>query len=365
MKRLAGLSTLALTISATSGCGWLWGDDGYFRDRGSDYLQAHQVAPMQVPADVQLRPVEPLLPIPHQIADARVTGEYEVPRPQKLVVTIEESEFSLQTSEDARWLVAMRAPSQVWSAARQFFTDNGFQIAEDRPQTGEFITAWQRYDRLSPELSRRLGGRVAVSAPDAEMRARVRIEPGVQRNTSEIFLVTVERPAGSAANVGFPSRSANQALDGALLDELLAGLERGAGQGGSVSLAARDSASAVRVTAGEDGSGNPVLNVEADFDRSWSSIGRALERSDLGIEDLNRSLGLYYLNLSADGRKPGEKRGFFSRLFGSDDLSQDRYQVRLTRLGSGVQVSLEQDADTLAPKDIAQRVLEQIRNNLN
>src|SRR5690606_15896247 len=191
MKRLAGLSTLALTISATSGCGWLWGDDGYFRDRGSDYLQAHQVAPMQVPADVQLRPVEPLLPIPHQIADARVTGEYEVPRPQKLVVAVEESEFSLQTSDDARWLVAMRAPSQVWSAARQFFTDNGFQIAEDRPQTGEFITAWQTRDQLSPALVRNLG------LGQDETRVRVRIEPGVQRNTSEIYLLSVQRPAGS------------------------------------------------------------------------------------------------------------------------------------------------------------------------
>ncbi|MDO8332908.1 MAG: hypothetical protein Q7T02_02925, partial [Pseudomonas sp.] len=36
MKRLAGLSVLALMISSTSGCGWLWGEDGYFRDRGND-----------------------------------------------------------------------------------------------------------------------------------------------------------------------------------------------------------------------------------------------------------------------------------------------------------------------------------------
>jgi hypothetical protein len=52
MKRLAGLSALALIISSTSGCGWLWGEEGYFRDRGSDYLQAQQTAPMQLPPDV-------------------------------------------------------------------------------------------------------------------------------------------------------------------------------------------------------------------------------------------------------------------------------------------------------------------------
>lgn len=361
MKRLAGLTALALIVTGTGGCSWLG-----FRDRGNDYLQAQQTAPMRVPDGMQVKHLDPLLPIPGNISPVAKRGDgFETPRPQALPVGPDSGEFSLQKSGDSRWLLVLRPPAEVWPLARQYFERSGLAIAEERPRTGEFITAWHRYDRLSPELGRRLGGRVAVSAPDAQVRARVRIEPGVQRNTSEIFLTTVERPAGSTANVGFPGRSANQALDSALLDELLAGLERGAGQGGSVSLAARGGDSQVRVTSGEDGSGNPVLNVEADFDRSWSSIGRALERSDLGIEDLNRSLGLYYLNLSGDGRKPGEQRGFFSRLFGSDDVSQDRYQVRLTRLGGGVQVSLEQDADTLAPKDVAQRVLGQIQNNLN
>src|SRR3546814_14067852 len=83
MKRLAGLSTLALMISATSGCGWLWGDDGYFRDRGSDYLSARQTAPMQVAVDGETRPLDPLLPIPQQVADSTgVPGKYEVPRPR-------------------------------------------------------------------------------------------------------------------------------------------------------------------------------------------------------------------------------------------------------------------------------------------
>mgnify|MGYP002131004994 CR=1 FL=1 len=51
MKRMAGLSALALIISSTSGCGWIWGPEGYFRDRGSDYLQAQPTAPMQLPPD--------------------------------------------------------------------------------------------------------------------------------------------------------------------------------------------------------------------------------------------------------------------------------------------------------------------------
>ena len=66
MKRLAGLSALALIISSTSACSWLGitGKDGYFRDRTDDYLEERQTAPMQLPTGVQSKPLDPLLLIP-------------------------------------------------------------------------------------------------------------------------------------------------------------------------------------------------------------------------------------------------------------------------------------------------------------
>ena len=367
MKRLAGLSTLALIISGTSGCGWLWGDDGYFRDRGSDYLQAQQVPPMQVPGDVELRPIEPLLPIPQQVADSRATGEYEVPRPQRLVAAEEVSEYSLQTSEDARWLVAMRAPSQVWASARQFFTDNGFQIAEERPQTGEFVTAWQTRDQLAPALVRNLG------LGEGETRVRVRVEPGVQRDTSEIFLVSVQRPAGSSADVAWPDAPVNAERDRVLLDELQAGLNSSTVEGGGSAslLAEREYDAPSRVTLSEAGSGEPVLQLDTDFNRGWSSIGRALAASDILVEDLDRSLGVYYINLSEGAANPDEKPGFFSRLFGGApdreeiEARAERYQVRVTDVGGKVQVTLDKDLDTVAPADVSRRVLSMLKDSLD
>ena len=354
MKRLAGLATLAMVLSSTSGC-------GYFRDRGSDYLEARQTAPMRAPAGAEVKPLDPLLPVPRQVAALASLEKTEVPRPQPL--QIRGSDFSLQKSGESRWVLAQRSPAEVWPLTRQFFVDNGFRIADERPQSGEFSTAWQRYDSLPAALARRLSGRVAVAAPDAQTRVRVRIEPGVQRNTSEVFLVSVERPAGSGDNVGFPSRSSNTSMDGALLDELMASLERIDEQGGSVSLAARDFDAPGRVSLGTDGNGNPLLHLDADFDRAWSSVGRALEMADLRIDDLNRSLGIYYLDLGKGAGKA--KRGFFSRLFGSDDDEQDeRYQLRLIRIGDNVQVSLEKNADTLAPQELARRVLNQLQEKL-
>ncbi|MFK3773472.1 outer membrane protein assembly factor BamC [Pseudomonas sp. NPDC089406] len=370
MKRLAGLSTLALIISSTSGCGWLWGEDGYFRDRGSDYLEARPTAPMQLPPDAtNVKRLDPLLPIPRNVASDNATGEFEVPRPQPLSASADVSDFTLQRSGSSRWVLAQRAPAEVWPVTHQFFEDNGFRIAEERPQTGEFTTTWQRFDELSASLGQRLAS--ASSSQDSEVRVRVRMEPGVQRNTSEVYVVSVERPAGSSSEPDFPSTSSNAGADALLVDEMLASMNRNAEKGGSVSLlAARDFDAPSQVSLSEDGSGNPVLNLGSDLDRAWSGVGRALEQGEWRVEDINRSLGLYYINLS---EKPDDKQkepGFFSRLFGSEPTKEERearaerYQVRLSKVGDNVQVTVEKNINTVAPADVARRVLSAIQDRL-
>ncbi|WP_248802160.1 outer membrane protein assembly factor BamC [Pseudomonas sp. MWU13-2100] len=366
MKRLAGLSALALIISSTSGCAWLWGPEGYFRDRSSDYLDSKQTPAMQLPADVSTsKRLDPLLPIPRNVADDTAKGPFEVPRPLPLQVAASASDYSLQKSGDSRWVMAQHTPAEVWPVALQFFQDNGFRIDAQRPQTGEFTTAWQRSDELSAAMGKRL------AAGDNETRVRVRIEPGVQRNTSEIYVVSAQRPTGSTANVDFTAHSVNLGLDSALVDEMLSSMSRSAEKGGSVSLlAARDFDTPSRVSLSQDGSGNPVLNLGEDLDRAWSRVGRALEQGEWRVEDINRSLGLYYINLAEKAEKKNDEPGFFGRLFGSKPSKEEietravRYQVRLSKVGDNVQVTVEKDINTVAPADVARRVLGVIQDNL-
>jgi outer membrane protein assembly factor BamC len=370
MKRLAGLSALAVVISSTSGCGWLWGDQGYFRDRGNDYLEATQAPAMQVPPDLALsKRLDPLLPIPRNVADDTDKSDYDVPRPLPLQVAAAPTDYSLQKSGGASWILAQKAPAEVWPVAHQFFQDNGFRIAEERPQTGEFSTTWQRFDELSAGMADRL--RSSASAADGQARVHVRIEPGVQRNTSEIYLSSVERPAGSSVDTPFPGRAANTALDSVLVDQMLASMTREAEKGGSVSLlAARDFDAPSQVSLVEDGSGNLVLNVGSDIDRAWSSVGRALDKGQWRVEDINRSLGLYYINLAEKADTPANKPGFFGRLFGREaskeeiEARAERYQVRLSKVGESIQVTVEKNINTVAPPDVARRVLSVIQDNL-
>ena len=261
--------------------------------------------------------------------------------------------------------MAQHTPAEVWPVALQFFQDNGFRIDAQRPQTGEFTTAWQRSSELSAAMGKRL------AAGDNETRVRVRIEPGVQRNTSEVYVVSAQRPAGSTANVDFTAHSVNLGVDSALVDEMLSSMSRSAEKGGSVSLlAARDFDTPSRVSLSQDGSGNPVLNVGEDLDRAWSSVGRALEQGEWRVEDINRTLGLYYINLAEKAEKKNDEPGFFARMFGSKPSKEEietravRYQVRLSKVGDNVQVTVEKDINTVAPADVARRVLGVIQDNL-
>lgn len=375
MKRLAGLSVLALIISSTSGCGWLMGEDGYFRDRGNDYLDARETAPLQMPASVQSKRLEPLLPIPGNVAAVRVAEgaeEFEVPRPPVSKDLTAASDFSLQKTGDSRWIVAQRPPAEVWPVARQFFEDNGFKVVDEQPQTGEFSTAWQPIEQISSTLARRLSSRVAFTEAGGETRVHVRVEPGVQRNTSEVYVVSVERAAGSTVDVAWPTTAGNPGLEAALLDEMLASMSRSAEQGGSVSLLAGQSFDTPsRISMIVDGNGNPILSLGADLDRSWSSVGRSLDMAQIHIDDLNRSLAVYYINLSPNA-SADKKPGMFAWVpFVGDtpdaaeiEASAERYQVRLTKVGDAVHVSVEKDANTVAPSDVARNILSRIQENL-
>ncbi len=373
MKRILGMTTLGLAVATASGCSWLWGEHGYFRDRSNDYLEARETPPMQIPPDLHTKPLDPLLPIPNNVPDTqnRAYG-YQVPPPPALSVQGSGNEqYSVQRSGNARWLAAQKVPASVWPTARQYLTENGFRIAEERPQTGEIITAWQSPTELSTPLARSLSTNGRLK-PGNEVRARMRIEPGVASGSSEIFVQTQTRSQGSTSDPAWSSSQDSSALDDALLNQVLAGLDRSAEGGSSVSLLATGAYDTPeRVTYELDGSGVPMLVLDSDLNRAWSSVGRAIEGADIRVDDMDRSLGVYYVNLAEGAQKPEERKpGFFGRLFGKGETKEEedararRFQVRLTQVGNAVQVTLDKTINTAAPNDIAEGVLKKLQTSM-
>ena len=371
MKRFAGLSALALIITTTSGCSWLGltGKDGYFRDRSDDYLTARQTAPMQLPANVQSKPLDNLLQIPVNVVDSRV-AEYEVPRPPLLLSAAGiYSDFTLQKDDDNRWLVAKRTPAEVWPMALQFFEDSGFQIASQNQATGEFLTSWQPRKDLSAAL-----GSGSADAEDentdSDIRIRVRVEPGVQKDTTEVFVATALRDKDSGdENLDWLT---DTGVETSLLDGMMTSMATNDQETQQVSLLAERDVNIPSVARlADDSSGNPTLTLGTDYDRAWSSVGRAIEVADIKVTDLDRTTGVYYVDLSKGAQEPTrEKPGFFDWITGGSEAeaeSEDggdpsqRYTVHLLEVGSSVQVTVQTNDDAMAPYDVARRVLAQVQ----
>ena len=361
MKRLAGLSVLALSLTSLGGCGWVGGDKGYFRDRGGDYLASQEEAPMRLPEGVQARSLDPLLPIPQQVPTAAHAAgkKFEVPRPHRLQASSEVSDFSVQQQGNQRWLLAQRTPTQVWTSVRQYFVDNGLGIESEDAQSGEFVTRWREASEVSPRLRQVLG------LPAGQLvQVLVRVEPGVQRGTSEVFLQTQLRSSATDTPASWQAHYSSNAQDVILLERLAQGLGRSSQQGDSTSLVAErnyDAPDRTQIVSAQ--SGQPELRMDTDFDRAWSSVGRALEAADIKVDDLNRTNGIYFIN---PAESASNKSGFFKRLFGGGNAAGERYELHLLEKGNQVIVSLK-SVDSKAPitKEQARSVLKVIEDNLN
>ena len=371
MKRLAGLSALALIVSTTSACSWLGltGKDGYFRDRSDDYLASRQTAPMQLPPGVQSKPLDDLLQIPVNVASSTVT-EYQVPRPPLLLPTTGiYSDFTLQKDDDSRWLVARRSPSQVWPMAMQFFEDSGFRIDQQQQATGEFMTAWQPRKDLSAALGSGSAD-LEDGSDDGDIRIRVRVEPGVQKDTTEVFVATALREKDSGDED--LEWLTDTGVETSLLDGLMTSMASNDQETPQVSLLAErefDAPSLARLS--EDSSGQPLLTLGTDFDRAWSSVGRAIEVADIRVDDLDRTPGVYYVDLARGAQEQVRSEpGFFDWITGASDeeaeaedadAQSERFAVRLIEEGKTVQVTLLTNDGNPAPYDVASRVLGQLQ----
>ena len=369
MKPVLNALTLVMISAGLSGCGYLFGEDGYFRDRGSDYRTAVVEPRMTVPTELNSKPIGDLLPVPGQRGVATGEGKFELPRPQGLNVAADFSEYSMQQNGGERWLQAQRAPTALWPQVRQFLSEYRVPVAAESSTLGEMETDWLAFDQDADNpLMRRLLPAVGENrrTDGQEQRFRIRVEPGVQSGSSEIKVLHMQRSQGSDRSE-WPSVSDNSNLERALLAELETFLSQ-AGELDSAALSTVDEAPAARrSTLDQDGAGNPVLNMSTDFNRAWAAVGQALAKADVQIADINRSAGVYYVNPEQSAEE--DKPGFFGRLFGRDAKpeqdSAQRTQVRLTPVGNRIQVTVEDSIDTSTDSSQARELLRRIHDNLN
>lgn len=297
--RLGHLLLLALSISFT-GCGVLFGDEGYFRNREDDYLKADVIPPLKVPADLDSGALGELYVIPPITEVDEVfrpdSTRYTVPRPQPLATNMLEEQVRIQRLGSDRWVLINVPPGEVWPRVRNFLSLNGLTVERADIGLGLIETGWVEF-RTDPENYDRY---------------RLQIDQGVQPDTSEIHILHMSVPRAQLSSAAeWPARSASDERERWLLEELAATLASEGGEAGTSLLAqgiGGDTKAGLRLMATE-----PVLNIRLDRERALATLTHAMDQNGFTILDRDVAAGIYYLHYEAPSTK---KPGWFSRRFG-------------------------------------------------
>jgi outer membrane protein assembly factor BamC len=308
--RLMGLITLGAVTLSTSGCSSLFGDEGYFRDRGDDYLRTDVIEPMKLPEGVLSTRVSDLYAIPAvQKSTFEEVAEFEVPRPQALSANAFTDKVKIQKLGDSRWILINVNPSQAWPKVRQFLAANGLSVSNTDATNGLIETAWLKFK--DDEGSRD--------------KYRLRIEQGVQPDTSEIHAlhIQVKQSVADSGSVGWPDTSHSTERENWMLDELASALASDESTGQSASLLASTIGVGSKVDLAVK-EGEPLLVLNLDGQRAWATVAASVSKGGFTPIGNNREAGIFYVDYAEiNPEAEDDELGFFAKMLGGGDENED------------------------------------------
>lgn len=333
--------------------------------RRIDYKKAEVTKPLEVPPDLTLpRAGSSDMDLPLLSAQGGVIGGAAGGRK----VLPPQANVHVAGSGSQRWLVVDSAPDEMWSKLQAFWPSVGLPLQRDEPTLGIMETAWaeNRADIkggfLKDLLSKAIPSLYSASTRD---KYRLRLERG-EKGQSELYVTHygAEEVVRGQTSDGFNDTMWQvRPSDAELANEVLKRLMVHLGTPESVAevLAVTESVGPnIRLT-DENG---PALRVGEGFDRAWRRAGIALDRMGLVVEDRDRANGIYYVTKVELLEE--EKKGWFSRLFSSEDSkpASPHYRVRVVGEGDSSQVTLLDGEGKRLTSDNARALLERMREQM-
>jgi outer membrane protein assembly factor BamC len=286
-------------------------------------------------------------------------------------------DVTLKEQGDNRWLLVKATPQQVWPRVVSFWRSQGILLVEQDPTVGVMKTDWIenraeiRKDFITNVLRKVVGGLYETSTRD---QYRVRIEPGMERGTTDIYLTQrgmVEKLldnglSGTESTVWEPGPS-DPGKEAIMLRRLMVYLgvsEKQAAQSIAQSETTPETTGMARLTQGSGG--QPELVIDQDFPQAWRLTGLALDRVGFAVQDQDRTQGIYYVRYES-GFTPKKKRGFFSRLafWRSNEVEAvSQYRVKLNSDGKQTRVVVLNQVGQPANPASAQRILKLLEEEI-
>ena len=344
-------NTLLLLIIAplvlTTGCSYLFGDDGLFPDNANRYQTAPELAEMTIPPSLNAGTSEPIYAIPPISNEVVGLGDFDTPRPAPLTAGSEYDAVRIQRLGDESWALVAVAPGKLWPQVRAFLTSSGIGVAASDARAGLIDS---QYGTLKDS-----------SLPT---RFRFRVETGVQRSTSELHVLQQNRTVDATP---WPAVSDDSEIEQSMLRNVAQFIANSAEAAPVSMMADRAMGDSGRITL-EDQEDYPRLRLTLGFARAWASVDKAIPDSGFVIDDKNRSDGLFYLTFIGPQREGGG--GWFDWLWGGEEnhpLAGLRYELKVVSTDDSkeVLITLMGPEGALIERRDQQALLTILKGNIN
>lgn len=356
----------ALLIAGLAGCGWLNDDKGIFVNRDDDYLDMEERDSLVVPTDLQTSKVADPYPIPR--TPRQLNPEFyphQPPRPDAIFASDNREEVRIQRLGERAWLVVPEDPTTVWPKVKQFLAENGIRVESEMTEYGRLDTQWLD---TSQESYRDIIRTVVRDAKEQDGflegrdRLLIKVEPGIREATSEVY-VRHENDALGLPSVGVVDlntiRSLIPAAEIDALSEIGAYIAAKVSEQ-TISMVATDNTGQVKSSVMRDPNGTPVLELRLDRERAWATVGQALTRAEVPVEDQDQVEGVYFVRVP-ENVLTGEEKGWFSGVLGRGKQGH-QLQLHIDEVEDTVfHVSVTDGNEKPVDREFGQEVLTMIR----
>ena len=299
MKFFVRLSFLSV-LSLLSGCGFLFGDNGVFRNHSNDYLKTGSIKAIELPEGMTSTNLVPIYSIPNvdvvdEFGDAFSIVEYDIPMPDQLSTDKASAGVKLQKLDGERWIFIKASPAQVWPRTQNFLSEYGIRVAKSDPNTGVIESDWVTF------------------RDDDSMRSRFKLTlaKGIHQETTEIHVRQLEVPTADIGSPvpAWPNQSVNPTREDWLIDNLSQELAKNI-DNSSASLLGLNVGGELKASFAKK-NGEPVIRIHLSPNRTWATLLHTSRKEFFLNWESSEPKGIIYLGYDDELTK---KRGFFRRL---------------------------------------------------
>ncbi len=356
-----------------------------FRDLTAvDYKSATKGPPLDVPPDLVTPRGDDRFAVPDRLGQGTTYSQFARGVEQRPatgggpVVMPRREGVRIERQGAQRWLVVDAPPEKVWPVVRDFWTDSGFALRMESPETGIMETEWaEKRVRVPDTWLRNTLGRVLSSAYSTAERDKFRTRLETDGKVTEVFVshrgMVEELTGPQKESTMWVPRASDPELEAEFLRRMMlkfapqqvASAAPAAGAGGMAGGqgAAPSNAAPPERARVVQADGRPFVALDDGFDRSWRQVGLALDRSGFTVEDRDRSKGTFFVRY-VDPEQEARTTGVLDRVFGSGgsrkDLSGRRYRIVVEPADGGSRVGVLGEDGAPPATDADRRIATQI-----